>query len=122
MGSGNCPFKNTMSRINLFTVLLQRLFWLRLPKEVFFWPVLTDRILMYLYCYSIIPFICCFELMFNVPVNSYGHVGTLPPFYGTFISPKMRTTQYFKYNYPMLIMCEWFDLNYFSLVSADLSD
>ena len=25
-----------------------------------------------------------FELMFYVPVNSNGHVGTLPPFYGTF--------------------------------------
>ena len=25
-----------------------------------------------------------FELMFNIPVNSKGHVGTLPPLYGTF--------------------------------------
>ena len=25
-----------------------------------------------------------YELMLCVPVNSYGHVGTLPPFYGTF--------------------------------------
>ena len=24
------------------------------------------------------------ELMLSVPVNSYGHVGTLPPFYGTY--------------------------------------
>ena len=24
------------------------------------------------------------ELYFSVPVNGYGHVGTLPPFYGTF--------------------------------------
>ena len=24
-----------------------------------------------------------FELILNVPVNSYGHVGALPPFYGT---------------------------------------
>ena len=30
-------------------------------------------------------FVCLnlFELMFYVPVNSNGHVGTLPPFYGT---------------------------------------
>ena len=27
---------------------------------------------------------CLFELMLKVPVNSYGHVGTLRPFYGTF--------------------------------------
>ena len=27
---------------------------------------------------------CLFEFMLNVSVNSYGHVGTLPPFYGTF--------------------------------------
>ena len=25
---------------------------------------------------------CLFELMLNVPVNSYGHDGTLPPLYG----------------------------------------
>ena len=30
-------------------------------------------------------FVCLFELMFYVAVNSKGHVGTLPPFYGTFI-------------------------------------
>ena len=29
-------------------------------------------------------FVCLFELMFCVPVNSKDHVGTLPPFYGTF--------------------------------------
>ena len=28
--------------------------------------------------------ICLFELMLYVPVNSDGHVGTLPPFYGNF--------------------------------------
>ena len=27
--------------------------------------------------------VCLFELMLNVPVKSYCHVGTLPPFYGT---------------------------------------
>ena len=26
-----------------------------------------------------------FELMLGVPVNSYGHVGTLPPFYWTYM-------------------------------------
>ena len=30
-------------------------------------------------------FLCLFELMLGVPVNSYGHVGTLPPFYWTYI-------------------------------------
>ena len=25
-------------------------------------------------------FVCLFELVLNVPVNSYGHVGTLSPF------------------------------------------
>ena len=27
--------------------------------------------------------VCLFELTLNVPVNGYGNVGTLPPFYGT---------------------------------------
>ena len=29
-------------------------------------------------------FACLFELMLYVQVNSKGHIGTLPPFYGTF--------------------------------------
>ena len=29
-------------------------------------------------------FFCLFDLMLYVPVNGNGHVGTLPPFYGTF--------------------------------------
>ena len=29
-------------------------------------------------------FVCLFELMLYVTVNSNGHVGTLPPIYGTF--------------------------------------
>ena len=33
--------------------------------------------------------LCLCELMSNVPVNSYGHVGTLPPFYMALL-PKMR--------------------------------
>ena len=28
--------------------------------------------------------ICLIDLKLNVPVNSYGHDGALPPFYGTF--------------------------------------
>ena len=28
-------------------------------------------------------FVCLFEYMLYVPINSSGHVGTLPPFYGT---------------------------------------
>ena len=28
-------------------------------------------------------FVCLFENMLYVPINSNGHVGTLPPFYGT---------------------------------------
>ena len=33
---------------------------------------------------SVCFFFCLFELMLYVPVNSQGHVGTLPPLYGTF--------------------------------------
>ena len=29
-------------------------------------------------------FVCLFEVMLNVQVNSYGHIGTLPPFHGLF--------------------------------------
>ena len=29
-------------------------------------------------------FVCLFELLLYIPVNSYGHVRTLPPFYRTF--------------------------------------
>ena len=29
-------------------------------------------------------FVCLFELMLNIPVNSYGHAEMLSPFYGTF--------------------------------------
>ena len=28
--------------------------------------------------------VCLFELILNVPVNNKCHVGTVPPFYGTF--------------------------------------
>ena len=29
-------------------------------------------------------YVCLFGLLLNAPVNSYGHVGKMPPFYGTF--------------------------------------
>ena len=35
-------------------------------------------------CHGRHKFVHLFELMLYVPVNSYGHVGTLPPLYGTF--------------------------------------
>ena len=35
-------------------------------------------------CRQASKFVCLFELIFYVPVNSYGHVGTLPPFCGTY--------------------------------------
>ena len=43
-----------------------------------------------------------FELMLNHPVNSYGHVGTLPPFNGTFTQNEdvMTSNKCFKYDYP----------------------
>ena len=49
-----------------------------------------------------IKFECLFELMLNVPVNSYGHVGTLPPFYGTFTQNQdvITSKKYLKYNHP----------------------
>ena len=30
-----------------------------------------------------------FVLLLNISVNSYGHVGMLPPFYGTFTKKKL---------------------------------
>ena len=43
-------------------------------------------------------YLVLFELMLYVPVNSYGHVGTLSPFLWDFF-PKLRR-QCFKYNHP----------------------
>ena len=41
--------------------------------------------LRFIWQFSFAPkFLCLFELMLSVPVNSYGHVGTLPSFYGTY--------------------------------------
>ena len=41
--------------------------------------------------------------MLYVPVNSYGHVGTLPPFYGTFtqIEDVITSNKGLKYNHPI---------------------
>ena len=33
-------------------------------------------------------FVCLCEVILYVPVNNNGHVGTLPPFYGTFTQHK----------------------------------
>ena len=43
---------------------------------------------------------CLFELMLYVPVNSQGHVGTLPPLYGTFTQNEdvMTSNKCLKYN------------------------
>ena len=45
-------------------------------------------------------FVCLFELMLYVPVNSQGHVGTLPPLYGTFTQNEdvMTSNKCLKYN------------------------
>ena len=32
--------------------------------------------------------VCVFELLLNIPFNSYGHIVTLLPFYGTFTQNK----------------------------------
>ena len=47
-------------------------------------------------------FICLFELVLYVLVNIQGHVGTLPPFYGTFTQNEDVMTSYkcLKYNHP----------------------
>ena len=43
-----------------------------------------------------------FDFMLNVPIKSKGHVGTLPPFYGTFTQSEdvMTSNKCFKYNHP----------------------
>ena len=45
---------------------------------------------------------CMFVLILNLLVNSYGHAGALPPFYGTFTQNKdvMTSKKCFKYNLP----------------------
>ena len=46
--------------------------------------------------------LCLFELICKVLVNSYGHVGTLPPFYRTFTPNKdvVTSKKCFKFNQP----------------------
>ena len=53
----------------------------------------------------VVDFVCLFELMLYVPVNSNGHAGTLPPFYGTL--PGCHDTQnvLHKYNHPTKPIC-----------------
>ena len=66
-------------------------------------------------------FFVLFELTLYVPVNSSGHVWTLPPLYGTFTQNEdvMTSNTCLKYNHPtkpqrliiyIYYMCEWFDL------------
>ena len=57
-----------------------------------------------------------FELVLYVPVNSQGHVGTLPPLYGTLTQNEdvMTSNKCFKYkpsnNAGRAYMCGWLDL------------
>ena len=68
-----------------------------------------------------------FELMLNSLVNSYCHIETLTPFYGTFArkSDAMTPKQCFKYNYPSkplrLIRMDGLILKHFSWSGSDLS-
>ena len=47
-------------------------------------------------------FLSLFELMLSVQVKSYDHVGTLPPFYGTYTQnyDVITSKNCFKYNHP----------------------
>ena len=47
-------------------------------------------------------FVCLFQLWFSIPVNRYGHVGTLPPLYGTLTQNKkfMTSKKCLRYNHP----------------------
>ena len=68
-----------------------------------------------------------FELMLNSLVNSYCHIETLIPFYGTFArkSDAMTSKQCFKYNHPSkplrLIRMDGLILKHFSWSGSDLS-
>ena len=50
--------------------------------------------------WNIFIIVCLFELKLYVPVNSNGHVGTLPPFYGTFTQHEDTQNGLHKYNQP----------------------
>ena len=69
-----------------------------------------------------------FELMLNCLVNSYFHIETLTPFYGTFArkSDVMTSKQCFKYNHPSkplrLIRMDGLILKHFSWPGSDLSN
>ena len=71
--------------------------------------------------------VCLFELMFNIPVNSCGHFGTLPPFYGTFTQNEavMTSNKCLKYKHPTkpqnAYTYGWCDLNYISWAGSDQS-
>ena len=68
-----------------------------------------------------------FELMLNSLVNSYCHIETLTPFYGTFArkSDAMTSEQCFKYNHPSkplrFIRMDDLILKHFSWSGSDLS-
>ena len=70
-------------------------------------------------------FVCLFELMLNVPVDSYGHVKMLPPFYGDF-NPELGCHGIQKVlQIPNLAMKAymygWFYLNHVSWAGSDMS-
>ena len=70
--------------------------------------------------------VCLFELMLCVPVNSQGHVGTLPPFFGTLTQSEnvITSNKCLKYNHPTepqkANTYGWFDLNHVSLIRVSL--
>ena len=72
--------------------------------------------------------VCWFELSLNIPVNSYGHVGTLPPIYGTFTHVitlkmffKLIITTQVSHKGLYMYMYGWFDLNHLSWAGSDQS-
>ena len=72
-------------------------------------------------------FVCLFELMLYVPDNSYGHVGMLLPFYGTFTQNEdvMTSHKCLEYMHPTkpqkAYTYGWLDFNHFSWAGSDLS-
>ena len=71
-------------------------------------------------------FVRLFELIFHVPYNSNGHVGTLPPFYGIFNQPTLgcydTQNALHKYNHPtkpirLICMPHW--LSWVVIYEAD---
>ena len=68
-----------------------------------------------------------FELMLYIPVNSHGHVGTLPPFYGAFTRNEdvMTSNKCFTYNptklKPIRLIYGWFEMNHFTWADSDMS-